>query len=364
MDLDNLNKYMPILVILGGYFGFILRDVPQYIWSNFKNKISSDVQINTDNSVPYNLSCKYLVEKYKELTNHIFIEESLGSMMNNISEGYYFFYNGGLTWTTINLWRVDSNSTYRIQYNLNITFIGLRRNKLLKEIKDYIALNMPSKDKFSKVTVEVDYEGWNCYIPKKDFKDIYFYNKNDIMKLLDKFIQSTQIYIDHGIIHKMGILLYGEPGTGKSVLSRAIADYIGYDILYISPKCKQLPLIASNKIILFEDIDCLISNSNREDEQDNVEKSNFTLQELLNYIDGVVSPHNVIFLATTNYIDRLDSALIRQGRFDYKFELQYMDKELAKQMCDNFNMNYDILENIEFPCSPAVVQNKIIKQIC
>jgi chaperone BCS1 len=77
-------------------------------------------------------------------------------------------------------------------------------------------------------------------------------------------------------------------------------------------------------IILFEDIDCLFDNLNREkseDEKDDKSKIKITLSCILNILDGAYTPDDVIFILTTNHIDKLDDAIKRDGRADMKLEI-------------------------------------------
>lgn len=59
---------------------------------------------------------------------------------------------------------------------------------------------------------------------------------------------------------------------------------------------------------------------------------NANIKQLLQFLDSSQSPNNVIFIATTNYIDRLDHALVRKGRFDLKIELDDFNKDTARKM--------------------------------
>ena len=58
-----------------------------------------------------------------------------------------------------------------------------------------------------------------------------------------------------------------------------------------------------------------------------IENSATNLGKLLNFIDGMISPKNVIWVFTTNHIDELDPALIRPGRIDIKLEISYVIEE-------------------------------------
>ena len=73
-----------------------------------------------------------------------------------------------------------------------------------------------------------------------------------------------------------------------------------------------------DSVVVLEDIDVLVSK--RDNSVTSADKENF--QALLQLLDGINSCKKTIFLATTNYIDRLDPALIRDGRFDIKIEMK------------------------------------------
>ena len=113
----------------------------------------------------------------------------------------------------------------------------------------------------------------------------------------------------------------------------------------------------TNTVFIFEDIDCLVSS--RENNESDTQRK-LSLHEVLNFIDGIISPSSAIFIATTNYLDRIDPALIRPGRFDITYEVPYINYELAVTMCNQFNVSTSVLDDIKFPVSPAIIQNKIL----
>lgn len=83
------------------------------------------------------------------------------------------------------------------------------------------------------------------------------------------------------------------------------------------------------------------------------------IHTLLNFLDGTNSPENVIFVATTNYIEDIDSAIIRPGRFDHRFKMGKVDKEMAKKICNNWEVDYDILNKVQFPATVAEIQSHL-----
>lgn len=87
----------------------------------------------------------------------------------------------------------------------------------------------------------------------------------------------------------------------------------------------------------------------------------YAQKPLLQLLDGINSCNKTIFLATTNYIDRLDPALIRDGRFDIKIEMKNFDYDEAVEMCNKFNVDSEVVfRDEQFPINPAYLQNKIV----
>lgn len=112
-----------------------------------------------------------------------------------------------------------------------------------------------------------------------------------------------------------------------------------------------------NKVILLEDIDCIVGNREEDTDQEKCK----IFDTILNIIDGVLSPSGVIFVGTTNYIDRLDPAFIREGRFDHKICLNNLDNESAIKMCNSYGEDSDkVLQGETFPINPAYLQSKLL----
>ena len=84
---------------------------------------------------------------------------------------------------------------------------------------------------------------------------------------------------------------------------------------------------------------------------------------LFQLLDGVLAENNLVVCATTNYVDRLDPALIRDGRFDYRIEVVGLSYENAVKVCERFDVDPEEIKLSEWetPISPATLQTFILK---
>ncbi|TVU04999.1 hypothetical protein EJB05_48146, partial [Eragrostis curvula] len=185
--------------------------------------------------------------------------------------------------------------------------------------------------------------------------------KTKIMGDLDDFCNNKDYYSHIGKAWKRGYLLYGPPGTGKSTMIAAMANYLDFDIYDI-----ELTMVRSNKdlrklliettgksIIVIEDIDCSLDLTGQRSTSDDLpvhidiptlnnkkraRTSEVTLSGLLNFIDGIWSAHidEQIIVFTTNYVDKLDPALIRCGRMDLHVEMSYCCFEAFTTLAKNY----------------------------
>jgi mitochondrial chaperone BCS1 len=161
--------------------------------------------------------------------------------------------------------------------------------------------------------------------------------KGDIVQQLQWFYDNGAWYKDRGLPWKMGILLYGDPGTGKSSLIHALASDFNKDIrmmnlniLTDSAVLTALANVNEDDFLVIEDIDTYSVVGRRLPGTSGGRVGNFTdrssiaglsLSSLLNMLDGIPSPDGAVIIATTNYISKVDSALVRKGRFDLQYEL-------------------------------------------
>lgn len=269
----------------------------------------------------------------------------------------------------------------------SIDFLSIRIYIFGKEAKKiaYSLEKIRNRECLEFFTVTVSKEtrnGVNVYrdIATGRNKDSVFLNdhiKDDILNHVRKFFSNKEIYDKRNLTYKTGILLEGEPGTGKSTIASMIATEFNISMVIINMnQFAQLDtdfitstLNADDKtyVVLLEDIDCVIGD--RESEDSDVENKK-NVNKLLQFLDSASSPSNVIFVATTNHIDKLDDAIIRDGRFDLKVNISNINREAATQMCKSFSIKDEVIIKRIFEensnngkINPAKLQNLILKEI-
>lgn len=240
--------------------------------------------------------------------------------------------------------------------------------------------------------------------------------KSGLKDEIEKFIKNKPIYKKFGISYNLGIMLHGEPGTGKSTIAKSIVNIINsiddsfVYTLYpdiskkdwidrltneitglkngpdaslnifnnddndesdkypmVSSFCNNKTTTSATIVIILEDID-IILGANRKDEKTIEDRQR--LSNLLRLLDGQIITQNCIFIATTNRYseleDAFDEALTRDGRFDVKCYIGNFDRKMASKMCKYFDTKLEDVENfteINYPIKPAHLQNLIMKYI-
>lgn len=212
--------------------------------------------------------------------------------------------------------------------------------KLLDDVVEYNQQFKPPPDKSVRVFSHCSLGWWgNSLIITPKTKDrivLKAETKTSLFNDIDKFLKSWEWYEERSIPYKRGYLFYGPPGNGKTSLVGAIAHHTGRSVFNINlsqledASVRNAFANVSNKsIILMEDIDAAFDGRKST-------KSKVTFSNLLQCFDGITSRHDVIVILTTNHIEKLDPALIRDGRIDMKVYIDNPTSDLINQYLNLF----------------------------
>ena len=223
----------------------------------------------------------------------------------------------------------------------------------------------------------------NEFKTSKSFTNVYGHHVDELKERLNLFVNHPEWYLDRGIPHSLGIMLFGVPGAGKTSTIKAIAKDTNRHIFNLSLRPyttqKQLTNLFFNetvhiqsydggkqtykiplnrRVYVIEDIDCLTDvvldrNLHPQSDQSGKEGESLTLSFLLNLLDGVLETPGRILVITSNYPEKLDKALVRPGRIDVKIEFRHADREF---LLDMFNKFYT------FVLKPSDIPDELIDQ--
>lgn len=222
------------------------------------------------------------------------------------------------------------------------------RKKFLKEINTTI--NSEHRKKISRV-YRASYGGFVSGIRNLQIREIesVFLKEGQMESLINSietFQKNESLYTSLGIPWHMGLILHGPPGTGKTSTLTALASHFSMDILIINLRsiggddglAGALEDISSGVLVILEDVDSILATHSREGEDvpTDDDREDVTLGGLLNVLDGQMTPHGCIFGLTTNYLDRLDKAIYREGRVECLEELGYMDNYQLRNLYKHF----------------------------
>lgn len=136
-----------------------------------------------------------------------------------------------------------------------------------------------------------------------------------IVGSIEKFWANKKKYDDMGLVHKRGLLMEGDPGTGKTAICLLVGQEIGRRggcAVFTSPKTNIAPLPNVLKMIREVHPDMPIINI-----MEDIDKHRRQVDTILPMLDGENQVPNIVHLATTNFRDKLDARLTnRPSRFD------------------------------------------------
>lgn len=244
--------------------------------------------------------------------------------------------------------RRDPNTSFLEQ----MQFLGVSRSQMAKLEYEVVVSNTITSDKVISAVISIAMLGMMGFaltrmsggmigrkryvegaIPDITFKNVAGIDENR-EELVDivAFLKDNQLYERIGARMPHGVLLAGDPGTGKTLLAKAIAGEAGVPFFSTSgsefvemfvgvgaSRVRSLFKKARSKapcIIFIDEIDAVGRKRHGSGAGGGEMEQDQTLNQLLVEMDGFSATDGVVVLAATNRVDVLDPALIRSGRFD------------------------------------------------
>lgn len=275
---------------------------------------------------------------------------------------HFIIYKGMPLWWRI--YPIDSSGSERVKRGVEIKTFIIFRKRFINFIKEI------TSDKLTEFVPRVwSYEDkhWRprSNLPIKSIDTIILNGtkKEDLIKHIQSFYDDVDWYRNTGVPHKLVILLYGCPGTGKTGLIKALANHFQRNLcpvhLHALTDEKFVSCIEgvpSKSFIVMEEIDTCTATLNRQDERDLTDQiselSPLNLSTILNTLQGVSELDGKVIFLTTNHPEKLDKALYRSSRVDEIVCVDYLNKDAVKRYMEMAYPNEFKLTDIDFVNTP------------
>ncbi len=184
--------------------------------------------------------------------------------------------------------------------------------------------------------------------------------KQEMLEIV-QFLKEPKKFNEMGAKVPKGVLLYGKPGTGKTLIAKAIAGEANVPFISMSGsefiemfaglgasrvrKLFEKARKVAPCIVFIDEIDAI--GSRRSSGSGAETENNQTLNQLLVEMDGFDTEETIIVLAATNRPEMLDTALLRPGRFDRQITINIPDKRGREEILKIHSANKKLAENVK-----------------
>jgi mitochondrial chaperone BCS1 len=335
-----------LLMIIGG-LSVWLRAVPERVWHWIVGQTSMVITVKDDDAAFTWVKEWFLEQGFLKRIRHVDLDTTLRNEQIAMipAPGKHWFWFGQ---RPFEVWFSRTENTHersgRRVESLTFRTFGRNRASLQHFVDDVVRCH--TKRQGVQSYLYTYNEGWSYvegYSPRVlDSVVLEPGEKEHLLQDVAQFRRSRQRYQRLGVPYHRGYLFYGPPGTGKTSLVSALAAHFGLSIYTVNladfndrSLMSAVNQVPRQSVLLFEDIDCMRGSQSRGTDsgggqnisampgvKENVSTQNgITLSGLLNVLDGFHAPTGVLFVMTTNHVDKLDLALLRPGRIDYKLYL-------------------------------------------
>jgi hypothetical protein len=240
----------------------------------------------------------------------------------------------------------------RREFKIAFVCYGLPARDAVVDLLKQIALSRTDQERLPRLYLATRWGDWSRRddLAARDPASVVL--RAGVMKtLLDDlamFRTHEADYIRLGMPFHRGYLFYGPPGSGKSSVARALASRFGMDMYYLplgdlsddSNLTQMIARIPAGSALLLEDIDTFGIARKRDEAGEHTTGTMLdpgaSLSGLLNALDGMVTPHGLVTMMTTNNRSVLDEGLVRQFRVNIDQEIGYIDDDQLRGLVATF----------------------------
>lgn len=392
MDLSNIQELLNssfigtgILVTMLGSIVYSIKELPKLLFKITSNKISNKF-VYTARIFEYddlfNLFEKWLSDnhqkEYRDVEARLFSGDASPNEDKQLRKSPLISYNQSVNVFTIMIngkrifitkqkEKLEHSQSFRTLYGYHYSIRGFMGKEAITKLLQDIVNCHYEKFNENQVRIKVNdkYGNWDNFstITVKDLSKIIIdpEKKTRIIEDLRLFSESKEWYASLSIPYKRMYCFEGQPGTGKTSISLAIAAHEKRDVYILNPMSlendgamqRAYSNLSPNAVLIIEDIDAVFTK--REGTQ------NVSFSCLLNSTDGAFFKEGLITCITTNHIERLDPALLRAGRTDMILEIGYPQ---VAQIDEYLSLFYGKETTICFDCENVLLSMSAVQEIC
>ncbi|BAV39403.1 mitochondrial chaperone BCS1 [Tenacibaculum phage pT24] len=313
-----------------------------WLYNNYETKyrnVEAVVKFNGAYSSNYDLLSGEFIEKEDEKVHFRQFED-------------LFYFRKGLNFIRIFKGREkleNANSIDNAHFNkfhISGLFAKKAITKLIKDIHEEAKTKMVEiRQKSIEVFSSSSYGDWirETVVEPKKLENIIIEGKEALMADMEEFVNRKSWYRENELMYKRGYLFTGNAGTGKTTMIMSLSRHFNRPIYFL-----QLNNIDDNNLrtafrnlppksfLVVEDADSAFDKRKS--------KSKFSFSTFLNCLDGAFSADDVMVIFTTNHPEKLDHALLRKGRMDFKMEFKRPSKSYVEKFLNRFYKDVDSKE--------------------
>ncbi|MFB6298874.1 MAG: proteasome-activating nucleotidase [Halobacteriales archaeon] len=185
----------------------------------------------------------------------------------------------------------------------------------------------------------------------------------EVREAVEMPLKNPGMFDEVGVDPPAGVLLHGPPGTGKTMMAKAVANQTDATFIKMAGSelvhkfigegarlVRDLFQLAEERepaIIFIDEIDAIASKRTESKTSGDAEVQR-TMMQLLSEMDGFEDRGNIRIIAATNRFDMLDEAILRPGRFDRLIEVPKPDHEAREQILKIHTRDINVSDDVDF----------------